>query len=495
MKKIIIILILAIVGTTFYSCTKLDEIYYDKIPGHLYPENDAQIANLSVDAYKRLQILIDDNGWWFLAQEMTSDEFCCPVRGSDWFDGGKWLYLHTHQWTNDIDAVNTMWSAFWEGITSCNQIIDMLNTLEDSEAIHRKKAEVEVVRSFYYYLLLDNYGDAPYLTTANLPSDFLPTKISRKAIFDSVTTTVANNIKYLKDIDNKYMATRYMAYALLAKLYLNAEVYTGVPQWEKAGLYCDSVMAGPYSLEADFLAPFKTNNQNSSEIIFSIPFDENTAHGFRLHMRSLHYQSNLTFDMPVGPWNGLCAVYDFYQTYEDNDARKSGYFMTGQQYSHDGKIIIESITNEPLVIDPFVPAINMQEGNFTPKQIRTTGARVLKYEIKLGAKENLSNDFPLFRLSDIYLMKAETEIRLGRSGDQWINPIRRRAGVAEWNGATLQQLLDERGRELWVEGHRRQDQIRFGKWESAWWEKPATTPERRTFPIPKWATDSNPNLL
>ncbi|MBE0641113.1 MAG: RagB/SusD family nutrient uptake outer membrane protein, partial [Bacteroidales bacterium] len=102
---------------------------------------------------------------------------------------------------------------------------------------------------------------------------------------------------------------------------------------------------------------------------------------------------------------------------------------------------------------------------------------------------------PLFRISDFYLMKAETEIRQGNSGDEWINPIRQRAGVSAWSGATLEQLLSERGRELYLEGHRRQDLIRFGKWENAWWEKDASTPERRTFPIPKWATDANPNLL
>ena len=135
----------------------------------------------------------------------------------------------------------------------------------------------------------------------------------------------------------------------------------------------------------------------------------------------------------------------------------------------------------------------MQDG-FTPKQIRTTGARVGKYEIKIGAKENLSNNFPLFRLTDFYLMKAETEIRQGRNGDQWINPIRQRAQVEPWSGATLDDLLAERGRELWVEGHRRQDLIRFGKWENPWWEKAATDGSRRTFPIPKWAVDSNPNL-
>lgn len=476
------------------GCTKLDETMYDKIPGDLYPENDAQVANLSVDAYKRMQNLADDAGWWFLAQEISSDELAAPTRGSDWFDGGKWADMHTHTWTNENEGVNRMWSTFWEGITSCNQIIDMLRTLEQNESIRAKIAEVEVMRSLYYYLLMDNYGDAPYLTTAIQPDDFLPLKIEREAIFDSIVTTLETNLHYLKPIDNKYLATRYMGFSLLAKLYLNAEVYTGTPQWAKAGQYCDSVLAGNYTLESSVLAPFKTNNEKSSEIIFSIPYDEDNFTGFRIHMRSLHYQSNLTFDMVAGPWNGFCAVPTFFDTYEDSDVRKSSYFLYGPQKTITGAEIIESITGEPLDIDPYIPALKMDEGAYTPKQIRTTGARAIKYEVKVGAKENLSNDFPLFRITDFYLMKAETEIRQGRNGDEWINPIRERAGVSTWTGATLDQLLAERGRELWLEGHRRQDQIRFGTFGDNWWEKPASSSSRRTFPIPKWAIDANPNL-
>lgn len=476
------------------GCTKLDETMYDKIPGDLYPEDETQVANLSVDAYKRMQNLADDQGWWFLAQEITSDEMAAPTRGSDWFDGGKWLDMHTHSWTNENEGVNRMWGTFWEGITSSNQIIDMLRVLEQNESIKAKIAEVEVMRSFYYYLLMDNYGDAPYLTTAIQPEDFLPTKIKRAAMFDSIVSTIESNLHYLKAIDNKYLATRYMGFALLAKLYLNAEVYTGTPQWAKAGQYCDSVLAGNYTLAANVLEPFKTANEKSSEIIFSIPYDEDNFTGFRIHMRSLHYQSNLTFDMVAGPWNGFAVVPTFFDTYDDSDVRKKSYFLYGPQKTITGAEIIESITGEPLDINPYLPALKMDEGAFTPKEIRTTGARAIKYEVKVGAKENLSNDFPLFRISDFYLMKAETEIRQGRNGDQWINPIRERAGVSTWTNTTLDQLLAERGRELWLEGHRRQDQIRYGKFGNSWWEKPASDQSRRTFPIPKWAIDANPNL-
>lgn len=478
----------------FVSCTKLDEHVYDKIPGTIYPENANQVANLSVEAYTKLRPFADDEGWWFLAQEISGDGLCGPTRGSDWYDGGKWLNMHTHNWSNDDEGVNRMWSAFWTGITTCNQVLDMMLELPQNPALTAKMKEVKVLRAFYYYVLIDNYGDVPYLTSAkNAPAQ--PFKIKRAAIFDSLVSTIKSAAPSLLTSDNKYMATRYMAYALLTKLYLNSEVYTGTARWQEALTYCDSVLTGPYGLETDLLAPFKTNNEKSREIIFSIPYDENNFQGFRLHMRTLHYQHNLKYDMPVGPWNGFAVVPTFFDTYEQADKRREGYHIFGMQYASDGTEILDGETKLPLDIDPHLPALYMDAANFTPTQIRTTGARVGKYEIKMGAKENLSNDLPLFRLTDFYLIKAEVLIRLGQNGDDWVNPIRERAGVSAWSNTTLDQLLAERGRELYCEGHRRQDLIRFGKFEQPWWEKEAHGTEKRTFPIPKWATDANPNLL
>lgn len=493
----IAILFMLILG---FGCTDLDEELRDKIPESIYPESDAQVASMSVDAYKQMQQLCDDGGWWFWAQEATSDELVFPTRDADWDDGGKWRVMYQHNWNNDVEGVNRMWDVLYSGVTRSNQIIEMLKKLPFTEAIDSKVKEVEVIRSLFYYLLIDNYGDVPFLTSfSDAPAK--PFKTSRAAIFDSITTSLENSLPALKAIDNKLMATRNLAFALLSKLYLNAEVYTGTPQWEKALQYTDSIVdSDNYTLDPTVTGPFLTNNENNSEIIFSIPYDENDYQGFRIHMRTLHYQSNLTYDMPVGPWNGCAVTYDHFNTYEENDLRKNAYFLYGPQFDLKGKPIIESVLRSPLVLNPYIPAVRMG-ATFTPAEIRTSGARIKKYEIKKGAKENLSNDFPFFRLSDFYLIKAELEIRLGNDGDYWINEIRNRANIADIEGATLVDVLAERGRELFAEGHRRQDLIRFDQFTKVWWGKgdaqggKANDPSVETFPIPKWATDANPNLL
>jgi hypothetical protein len=164
---------------------------------------------------------------------------------------------------------------------------EMLDLMNSSPAIEAKKAELVALRSFFYYLLIDNFGDVPYLTVANGAPE-LPEKIKREQIFDSLTTSLESILPKLELKDSKYMATRNMAFALLAKLYLNAEVYTGTHQWAKAEQYADSVIShGGYSLADNVSAPFLTDNSTNSEIIFSIPFDENDFQGFRIHMRIL----------------------------------------------------------------------------------------------------------------------------------------------------------------------------------------------------------------
>lgn len=502
MKRIISIIALGVIFN--YSCTKIEDNLYDSINENDYPENDLQLAIIPSPAYDPMESFIDGGGWWF-AQELTTNEMVCPTRAGDWGDGGKWTVLHTHEWTNTTEAINEMWSTFNNGIVKSNKAIEQLSAYTTTSA-RVNIAKLRILRGYYYYLLIDNYGDVPYVIIfKNAPAK--PEKTRKDTIFYRITKEISKELQYIPaDQRSKYSVTRGTAYSLLAKLYLNAEVYTGTQQWVLAEKYCDSVMNMGYTLESNPLAPFITENENSSENIWTIPYDENRYKGFNLHMRTLHYNNNLTFDMSVGPWNGFAVTEEHYKTYSSNDKRK-GYFLVGQQYDYAGNPINDAgAGNIPLVFNPHIPKLIMDASN-TPAEIRMSGARVVKFEIKLGAKADLSNDFPIFRYADILLMKAEAQLRQPKAVSVAnLNTIRTRAGLPDGWDATLvgphalDSLLAERGREMFWEAQRRQDLIRFGKFTDVWWAKGdeqggvANNPSVKTFPIPQSAIDINPNL-
>jgi len=483
-------IVLLTIAFLFASCTNLEDKIFDGLPVDKFPENESQVAAISIPTYKALQPFVDGSGWWF-AQEVTSDEMTCPTRGEHWDDGGKWRALHTHEWDNNTEAVNNMWSHFYTGTFHANTALDLLAGFEQNDDLKIVQAKLKIMRSFYYWHLIDNYGDVPYLTTLVGAAEY-PEKETRANIFNSIVEEVENSIQYTSHGGLSTSVTKGMAYTLLAKLYLNAEVYSGTAQWAKAEQYCDSVISLGYSLESNALGPFMTQNDVSMENIFTIPYDEDDFTGFNLHMRTLHYNNNLTYDMSVGPWNGFAVVEDHFNTYEDGDKRKEG-FLVGQQYDYQGAEIVDGTTQENLILSPTIPALNMQD-EYTEVEKLMSGARVVKFEIAIGAKDNLSNDFPLFRYADILLMKAEAQIRQGKNGDEMVNLVRNRAEVGSLAGVTLDILLEERGREMFWEGHRRQDLIRFGKYGESWWEKGGSSSDRELFPIPQWAIDANPNL-
>lgn len=482
MKKLAILLSVVVLG----SCTKFDDEIND---GSLIRKVD--LGNV----YIELRDLIDDNGWWFWAQEVSSDEVVFPVRGTDWNDGGKWRVLHQHDWSNDVDAVNSMWSHLNDGIREANRILDVVTPLAGNEEIDISIAKLRTLRAFFLYLLMDNYGDVPLVTSFTDAPEF-PTKATRAEVYDFLVDEVTESFSLLPPSANDFAVSKGMAFTLLAKLYINQEIYIGSSAYDLAEAMCDSVInLGLYSLDGTVTAPFAANNQSNPENIFTIIFDENNAQGFRLHMRTLHYLSDATFGMAVGPWNGFAIVEDHYSTYDDADLRKKEWFMVGQQFDENGKKLFDQTAGEDLVLTPYIPALVMGSGN-TSAEIRMSGARVKKYEIEKGALENLNNDFPLFRYADVLLMKAECAVRNGGvgDGDMWVSEVRDRANAGSTAGFGLDEILAERGRELFCEGQRRQDLIRFGKFNNAWWEKPASTPDRNTFPIPQWAIDANPNL-
>ena len=292
---------------------------------------------------------------------------------------------------------------------------------------------------------------------------------------------------------------------------MNAGVYTGSPDWAGAKADADAIInSGLYSLESNYAANFKVDNSGSGENIFVVPYDKVFAGGFNWVQMTLHYASQNTYNLQAQPWNGYATVEDFYNSYIDPvgnpgpqgtvykgkgtdtgtlDSRLSN-FVVGPQGTDD-PAGGEAGDDDGVGLN-FTPYIN----SIWPDACRQCGARVGKYEYENGGTPNMSNDWVLFRYADILLGKAEAHYRTGDAAGALgiVNQIRARAGVDPYTSLDDDNLLAERGREMYVENVRRQDLIRFGKFEGPWWEMTATGTHLRIFPIPKSQMDANTKL-
>jgi hypothetical protein len=329
----------------------------------------------------------------------------------------------------------------------------------------------------------------------------------------------------------------YAGQTLLAKLYLNSEVYTGTAQWQKVITACDEVInSGKFSLESNYFANFNVDNAASKEFIFAIPYDHVFFTGFNLDMQTLHYGSQFTYKLTAQPWNGFCTLEEFYNSYSDDDLRKGevgtptvkavkrGNFLAGYQFNADGTPVMDDGADGA---DPDGKPVNF--GNFGstagqinelgPQAWRQSGVRIGKWEFAMGSTENMDNDVAVFRYADVLLMKAEAEWRLGNTADALtlVNQIRTRAGLTDlasldgpvsfdMTGPSVAggELFNEIGREMFAEHHRRQDLIRWDLFlDNAKWVPPfnnpgdviVAEPYLKIFPIGKSKLDANPNLV
>jgi hypothetical protein len=220
---------------------------------------------------------------------------------------------------------------------------------------------------------------------------------------------------------------------------------------------------------------------------------------------TLHYNLQQKYGFLVATWNGLCAQEGFFNSFDSTDIRRTG-LLFGKQYNTDGTQITDPSyekfdpQNPTKPKDPdgaglnLTPFVNMLE----PNCLRQCGARIAKFPFIQGSDRYTSNDFPVFRYADVLLMKAELDLRLGNAGEAltYVNQVRARAGVDPFADVNNDNLLAERGRELFGEGYRRSDLIRFGKYLDARWEKPDISPDYvKLWPIPQAAISANSLLI
>jgi starch-binding outer membrane protein, SusD/RagB family len=516
MKKIVIICSVLVMAVVL-SCTDLDPVVYSEIVNENFFKTEEQVLSAAGPAYQSLNAYPSANGVWAI-NELTTDEVMIPTRGIHWYNDGIFQRFHRHTWIPTEFIINYSWTATYAGITNCNRVIYQYEIIqqetgEPSQALITVNNELKCLRGLYYFILMDLFGNVPIVDSFNVPLGFAPKNNTRAEVFQFIESDVTKGIPTLNntvDMTTYARFNRYAAFALLAKLYLNAEVYTGQPRLDDAIAACDSIiLQGKYSLNDDYYDNFAINNENSPENIFVIPFsdldppfwgDETyPARMFNHHLWTLHFNGTQTFNCEQGGWDGFCALPSFYYSYDASDIRRTQW-LAGQQFSYTGDTLYCSVekSGQPLV---YTPEVNSLE-----EAAENEGARWAKYDYTNARNNQLANDWVFFRYADVLLMKAEALMRknggiASQEAVDLANQVRARAFPDDNSKLyttatlTLSELLAERGRELACEGWRRNDQIRFGVFnDPADFRPDAAAATYNLFPIPQDQINANPNL-
>lgn len=511
MIKRFFLFIVLVGGMLMMGCTDLDIDVLSDITPDNFPKTEEQLKAASGAIYTAFASQY--GGSWWLTSEISSDAAILPANGGNWYDGGMYMQCTLHSWTPLTGGrPGGQWAWLYNTINTCNSVYELLSAAEDSESKETAIAELRVMRALCYFYLMDIYGGAPLVTKFG---DAIKTRNSRQELFNFVESEVLECAPLLNaknDINTYGRPNQATAYTLLAKLYLNAEVYTGTPRWDEALEMCDKVMAfetdNTVALHSDYLAMFNYDNGPTiKEFIFAIPYDENNLTGFtparffmgRYTLQALGgFQFGASSCLRVNP-----TYYDLF-TEDPNDVREHT-FMKGQLYEEDGVTPLQyqgRLLSHPKEIT-FVNEATFDVGDTDADFYK--GYRSNKFTVsKSQPTTSHSNDLPVFRYADVLLMKAEAILRgaAATNGDTpvgLVNRVRQRSDCAPWTSVDLNRLLDERGRELCYEAWRRNDLIRFGKYEEDFMAfktlKKNTDPAYRLLPIPQTEIDKNAELV
>ncbi|ARK10502.1 RagB/SusD family nutrient uptake outer membrane protein [Fibrella sp. ES10-3-2-2] len=492
------------------GCTNLQDRVLDRPTTIETGGASANLEQLLNGAYQQLNPLTDQANTYAM-EEHSSDEMMGPTRGTDWDDFGTWRRLHQHTWDATHNQIIGAWNQLNTGLFRTTEVAAAAATANNTSV----QAQARFLRAFFMFNIVDLYGQVPFREATD-SFDTNPRVLSRteatQFIIDDLTYAITN----LPATKSPGRATRDAARFLMAKVYLNRAVFANNPQ-TPAGPFtfapadmnqvianCDAIIAGGnYSLEpaGQYFDNFHWNNTTlSNELIFVIQNERGAATGSvqNRYRMTMHYNQGFG-----GGWNGFTTLSDFYNSFEAADQRRGASipgmtdstgiragFLTGVQTDKNGRQLTDRAGN-PLNFTPDLNLLYAGESN---------GIRVIKYPIDPVRPDNPGNDYVFFRYADVLLMKAEAILRggtatSGATGATLVNQLRATRGVPSLGSVTLDNLLAERGRELYWEGWRRNDMIRFGTFTRPFDQKPAVTPDyRAVYPIPQQALDTNPNL-
>lgn len=568
MKKLLYIFAAcaAITASTASCSGLLDEVNYGNPTVEDMMASEENVVLLVGQIYADLKWTHDHWGYWGLTT-ITGDEGLCVPRngGNDWNDGGYWLKQNTHTWDHRGDAIKNVWNTTISGAVLCNQVIETLNRYKDSmsEAVYAQYVgEVEVLRSYYFYLLFDCFGRIPYTEKFEEATGPL---LEPQEVWSHLVAVLEKNAPNMAVVTDGNRAANYgrttqgFAYALLARLYLNAEGFGCTPEnvfkkveapaqytgsfYDNCVRCCDAVInSGSYSIESSYFTNFKIENQGSRENIFVIVenglTDDARSNGsmsnkLRIVQNTHHYGVQFYYNMLLDTWNGFCARPDFLNLYAETDVRgpgneKNGTCNTKQWGWFLGPVYKSGSTTEYYLDEDVVddknpkgtPTVIHAEVSSLSNAHNFDGARLNKWEIDKESKYTYcENDFVLMRYADVLWMKEEA-LKRGGAGTSGANSadfktmLKRSfaydgnpeaafmtayGDVSSWS---LDQILDERGREFTWEMVRRRDLIRYNKFNDIQYvtDAKAKAECRKWFPIPfsvleKSLVDENGNKV
>ncbi len=527
MKTITKYLCLMLLSSVIFSCTDLeiegtDSVIAEAGAGFTGVEDiQGEVSNIAnLIAGGNLQQV----GGLYGLNEVSSDEYVVATRGTDWGDNGRWLAMHQHTWNAELSDIVATWQEL-NGITlSTSRVINESSVNTTSGDVSQLKAAARFYRAWAMSWVLDMFRQVP-LRDVDLPNSAIPETLTGQAAIDFIVADLNAAIAGLPDvtvgsgIDLKSSPSKATARHLLAQVHLNKHVYLGTSadptDMQVVIDAVDAITANGYSLAAsgDFFDIFRPSND--TETIWWTASDA----GQRIWY-TLHYNLNSP-ENTGGGWNGFATLSEFYQSFEgdpdtnyvgDGQEERRGWvpdattanadnlgigygFLIGQQYEQDGTPLNarDNVGGVPLV---FTKEVTKAEYTAPADNavLETDGTRMLKYhpnEVGGPSRAHVVK----YRYADSYLMKAEAILRMGGDPTPMINVLRSIRGASALASVGEAELLAERGREMYAEGVRRQDLIRFGQYMRAWNLKSATDVNKQVFPIPTSDVLANPNLV
>ncbi len=535
MKKLILLSCI-LCGFALLSCSKfLEENPRDQIPEEdAYDNATSAYLNTVATLYNYVGGYSDSQGLQgtyrgiYDLNTFTTDEAILPTRGGDWYDGGFWQGLFLHKWGVNSDAIRATWEYLYKVIVLSNKSLERLDEFykqTNNKYIPAYMAEVRSFRAMYYYYLVDMFGRVPQVLSSSTPMKEVK-QSTREEVFSFVVKELQESLPLLSTERSNQLGdyygrmTRPVAYFLLAKLALNAEVYTDndwtsgsrldgkslffevggqrLNAWQTTVTYCDSITALGYQLSRNYEENFSVFNETSVENIFTIPMDKNFyTNQMQYLFRSRHYNHAKAYGLSGE--NGSSATIEALRTFGYDtgsvDSRFDKCYFAGIMLDLNGDTI--RLDNGGVL--EYLPwTVDLDVSGKTYEKV--AGARMKKYAIdKTATKDGklMDNDIVLFRYANVLLMKSEAKVRNGENGDAELNQVRSRVGMAD-RRATLDNILAERQLEFAWEGWRRQDLVRFGLFTRAYSSRPQLPDEgsgyTTVFPIPENILFLNGNL-